>query len=766
MFANKTLVTFLLISSVSFAQSNLEGKVTSSNGEALNCMVGIKGTKFISELDSSGNFKIQNIPTKTYSVNCYCSGQETISKEIDLKAGDNRLDFAIKVMAEDLDEVAVIGTIKETVRAESPIVTDIYDKKYFLKNPSPSIIDVMNRMNGVRPQVNCNVCGTGDIHINGLEGPYTLIVLDGIPIMGGLSSVYGLSGIPSFLLDKIEVTKGPASSIYGSEAVAGVIHAFTKRANKRPEIYFQSFGTSHGEINTDFGINIKVSKKASVFTSGNYFLMQNKMDHDGDNFTDVPLQNRISIYQKWKIDREENRVFTISGRYINEDRWGGDMNWTNAYRGGDSLYAESIKTQRYELNTAYQLPFKEKLLFLGHVNHHIQDSYYGDTPFDAKQILAFGQLTWDKSFHRNSLMAGANVRNVHYNDNTSITTDSLGNSKPLNTFLPGIFVQDEWKINTQNTLLGSARLDYSDVHKFIFTPRLAYMLKFNSSNAFRLHAGTGFRVVNLFSEDHAALTGARKIVIEEKLNPEQSKSLNASYSNSIFIKNKWKIETDVSVFYTYFSNRIAANYDEDPNAIIYRNLKGYAESKGFGVDVKLDYNRQLSFQTGFTFMKVSETENKVETIQMLTERMSGNWTLSYSFLKIPLSIDYTGNVIGPMRLPLLSELDPRPEYSSTYSIQNVQVTYTLSEKFVLFGGVKNLLNWTPSKNLPFLISRTNDPFDKEVQYDAGGQVVPTTNNPYGLSFDPSYVYASNQGIRGFIGFRMKIDYKKKTKVVD
>lgn len=766
MSTNKTFLIALLFSSASYAQSTLNGTVKTSTREEINCIVGLKNSKFVSELDSLGNYKIDQIPTANYTVNCYCPGQETISKNVALNPGMNELNFTIEIKHEDLDEVAVIGTIKETVRAESPIVTDIYDKKYFLKNPSPSIIDVMDRMNGVRPQVNCNVCGTGDIHINGLEGPYTLIVLDGIPIMGGLSSVYGLSGIPTFLLDKIEVTKGPASSIYGSEAVAGVIHAFTKRANKRPEIHIQSFGTSHGEINTDFGINLKVGKKASVFTSGNYFVMQNKMDQNHDNFTDVPLQNRISIYQKWKIDRKESRIFTISGRYMNEDRWGGDMNWTPAYRGGDSLYAESIKTQRFELNTAYQLPFKEKFLFLGHINHHIQDSYYGDTPFDAKQTLTFGQLTWDKSLNRNNLMVGANVRNVFYNDNTAITGDSTGKDKPLNTFLPGLFAQDEWKINTQNTLLGSARLDYSNVHGFIFTPRLAYMLKFNARNALRLHAGTGFRVVNLFSEDHAALTGARNIIIEEELNPERSKSLNASYSSSISIKNKWKIETDVSVFYTYFSNRIAANYDEDPNAIIYRNLKGYAESKGFGVDVKLDYNRQISFQTGFTFMNVSETENKVETIQMLTERMSGNWTLSYSFLKIPLSIDYTGNLIGPMRLPLLSGLDPRPEYSSTYSIQNIQVTYTFSEKFVLFGGVKNLLNWTPAKNIPFLIARTNDPFDKEVQYEANGQVLATANNPYGISFDPSYVYAPNQGIRGFIGFRMMIDYKKKSKSVN
>ena len=74
----------------------------------------------------------------------------------------------------------------------------------------------------------------------------------------------------------------------------------------------------------------------------------------------------------------------------------------------------------------------------------------------------------------------------------------------------------------------------------------------------------------------------------------------------------------------------------------------------------------------------------------------------------------------------------------------------------MYGGVKNLLNWTPAKNNPFIIARSHDPFDKKVEYDASGQVRATTENPYALSFDPAYVYAANQGRRVFAGFRYTI----------
>lgn len=109
-----------------------------------------------------------------------------------------------------------------------------------------------------------------------------------------------------------------------------------------------------------------------------------------------------------------------------------------------------------------------------------------------------------------------------------------------------------------------------------------------------------------------------------------------------------------------------------------------------------------------------------------------------------------------MRLPLLGPLDPRPEFSPTWSIQNIQLTYKDIRNFEMFAGVKNLLDWTPNKSAPFLIARADDPFDENVQFDANGDVVPTADNPYALTFDPSYVYGPNQGIRAFLGLRYTI----------
>lgn len=153
-------------------------------------------------------------------------------------------------------------------------------------------------------------------------------------------------------------------------------------------------------------------------------------------------------------------------------------------------------------------------------------------------------------------------------------------------------------------------------------------------------------------------------------------------------------------------------------------------------------------------MDVSLTEEGEKYRQLLTERLSGVWSIGYSFMGTGLKVDYTGNVYGPMRLPLLGELDDRPEYSEWYSIQNIQLTYPFSEKWEVYGGVKNLLNFTPPANS---IARAFDPFDRDVVFDGKGQVMPTPTNPNALTFDPSYVYAPNQGIRGFLGIRYTLN---------
>ncbi len=712
----------------------------------------LEGTTLGTSSDEEGKYILKNIPQGKYKLKVTVLGYRDFSKTI--STGQNEeLNIPIRLVAstEQLEETVVTGTLKSVNRYDSPVPVEVYSPTFLKKNPTASIFEALQNVNGVRPQINCNVCNTGDIHINGLEGPYTLVLIDGMPIVSGLGTVYGLSGIPNSLIEQIEIVKGPASSLYGSEAVGGLINIITKSALEAPDFAADAFLTGWGEYNLDIGAKIDISKKTDLMLGLNYFNYDELIDNNGDNFTDLTLQDRISVFQKWNFQRKENRIFSLAGRFFYEDRWGGELQWTPESRGGDEIYGESIYTSRWEVLGKYQLPVKEKLLLSFSYNDHAQNSVYGNIPYIADQRIGFTQLTWDKKLGSHDVLVGSSLRYNYYDDNTTATVSAD------EVVIPSLFVQDEISLAKKHSLLLGMRYDYDKRHGNIFTPRTAYRWKIKNNDILRLNAGTGFRVVNLFTEEHAALTGARDVIVTEELEPERSFNLNLNYLKKIYADNGTFAIIDATLFYTNFSNAILPDYDTNPNQIIYDNLNGKSVSQGVSANADLVFPSGFKFSLGATFQDVRQTENGVSQRQILTESYTGTWNFGYNFRNLKLNVDYTGNLYGPMRLPTLGENDPRSDFSPVWSIQNIQFTYKGLTNFEFYGGIKNLLDWTPNRGNPFIIARASDPFDREVVFDGGGNVIPTDDNPNALTFDPSYVYGPNQGIRGFFGLRYRLD---------
>ncbi len=748
----------MLLPLVTMGQQASVGGVITDKGEPIpfvNVYLKDEGTG--SSTDHDGHYLLEELAAGDYVL--IASAMGYLSQRRAISLGENEsltLSFSMEPSAESLEETVVTGTLKPVSRLESPVPVEVYSPAFLRKNPTPSIFEALQNVNGVRPQINCNVCNTGDIHINGLEGPYTLVLIDGMPIVSGLGTVYGLSGIPNSLIEQIEIIKGPASTLYGSEAVGGLINIITRNNLSAPEFFADGFVTGWGEYNLDIGTKISFGEHTNLLLGVNYFNYDQPVDQNGDNFTDLTLQERISLFQKWNFTRDNARIFNLAGRFFYEDRWGGEMQWTPEFRGGDEVYGESIYTRRWEVLGKYQLPTDEKLMLSFSYNNHHQNSVYGDLPYLADQRIGFGQLTWDKTLGKHDLLLGTSIRYNYYDDNTT-ATEQGGQNSPDKVWIPSLFLQDEIELAKKHSILLGVRYDNDRRHGNIYTPRMAYKWQLTDHDIFRLNAGTGFRVVNLFTEEHAALTGAREVVITEELQPERSLNVNLNFLKKIYAGSGVFIGLDASAFYTYFKNIILPDYDTDPNLIIYDNLDGNSVSRGLSANVDMAFPNGLKLLMGATLQDVSNTDNGITRSQILTEKFMATWNISYEIRAARISVDYTGNLYGPMRLPLLGELDPRREYSRAWSIQNIQFTYKGIGSMEFYAGIKNLLNWTPNKGNPFIIARASDPFDKNVTFDSQGNAVATADNPYALTFDPSYVFGPNQGMRGFFGLRYRID---------
>ena len=640
-----------------------------------------------------------------------------------------------------LDELVISGTLQLIKRKDSPILVDVYNSSYLKKIPSPSLVESTDQIAGVRPQLNCAVCNTGDIHINGMEGSYAMVVIDGMPLMGGLSTVYGLQGIPTSLIHQLEVVKGPASTLYGSEAMAGLINVITKDVSCLPNLSIDFNISSWGEFQGSALFKMLNKKRVKSFTTFDVLKYANPKDNNGDNFTDLALKNRYSVFNKFYIypKSTQKNPFNISLRYMHEDRWGGQMNWDETYRGSNEIYGESILTNRFEAYSSYHIPFAKQLIWKNSYSWHNQQSWYGITSYNAKQVIGFSQLTWHKDLgQKNKLLTGLALRYNLYDDNTPATV--IANE----WWLPGFFVQDQLSFNDKNKVLLGWRTDLHSKHGVINSPRFNYQHSFSDKTTLRFGLGNGFRVVNVFTEDHAALTGAREVIFNESLLPERSKNANINISTDQKT-TFFDFHAEGSMFYTHFSNKIIPDFETNDNQIIYSNLDGYSVSKGLSLQVGLQCKEiPLKLNANGTLLDVGvfnydENNNVIKTQQLLSEQNSFKYNIAYELIKWGIQLDYTASRYGPIRLPLL-ENDFRPAHSSPYSIHNIKLTKNFSNRRSLYLGVRNLFNFTPPN---YSILRAHDPFDQYVDDEI--------DNPNGYTFDASYMYASFQGINIIFG---------------
>lgn len=722
------------------AQFEVKGKITDRKELIEGASIYLKNQQQGTATGSDGSFSLRSQQLRDTLIVSYLGYKE---RQVALDFSRSQLiDLGELVLENDnaLDEFVILGNLRPTALRHTTAPIEIYQPVFFKNKPVSSLFDAVSTINGVRAQINCSVCNAGDIHINAQEGANTLILIDGMPIVSGLGSVYGLMGIPQALVKSIEVIKGPASLLFGSEATGGVININTISPTNNTTVYAEAFTTNWGELNLDTAFNYNWGSLSGILGI-NGFTYNQPIDHNNDGFTDLVLQNRMSVFNKISA---KNLTFAL--RYIYENRWGGQLNWQPINRLGEEVYGEQISTKRAELFGDYRLSSTANLQYS--YNDHDQDAAYGNLPYLGRQRIAFIQYVANRSINKHDLTFGAGYRYTYYDDN------SVATPKADQTHLPGLFIQNDIELSAEHQVLVGLRYDYNSLYGSILTPRLNYKYAaIDNDFSARLSLGSGYRVVNLFTEDHAALTGAREVIIKEAIAPERSWNVSATLNKQFISLENLVLDTSLSFFYSHFDNKIIPDYDSNPNQIIYANLDERAIAKGGYFDISATWTNGVRLNLGATF-----TDLYIETLQerirpILAERYSSVYQLSAP-INASTEITLSGQINGPMRLPLLSELDPRSPYSPVIHLMHLKVEKRLTNQLRAHMGVRNLLNFLPDANS---IARSFDPFDKQVEFDPQGQALPSANNPYALTFDPSYVYASNQGRNFFVGLAFTLN---------
>lgn len=723
----KFLLIFLLtLLQFKALSQEISGTVLGVNEPIMGATVQLKGRNDGTSTDLNGNFILHDVPAGDHILEIRSVGFKVLQKEVTIPLAQ-KLMIHLEESTLSMDEVVITGTMQPTFISASPVKVEVVSSKFintFSPSAATSLIEGVALINGVQEVTSCGVCFTNSISINGLPGPYTAVLMDGSPIYGNLASVYGLNGMPSMIIDRIEVIKGPNSTLYGSEAVAGVINVITKSPEDQPILEVDIMGTSHLESFGNLSLSTKIGKSYGM-VGINHAHMGNYDDANNDSFGDRIHMDRISLFSKWKVHRSSGLKFSIAGKYHYEDRRNGVKEFltNNNYRtlrGSHEVYGESIYTNRFELFGTYE--FLDHLKADFSLSSHEQNSFYGDIFYKAKQNILFTNMIWNNHLKSHDVTLGLTNRIQYYDDNTIATLSHADQQH-----IPGIFGQDEWKLSHRLTSLTGIRLDHYKAHGLILSPRQSFKYQPGAWTTFRTNFGTGFRIVNLFTEDHAFVTGQREVVITEDLKPEESINFSINI-NHVYTVGSSQGMLDVDAFYTYFTNKITPNYEDQ--RIVYENIEGFAISKGFGINLQLEFSSPLAINLGLNLQEVTETEEGVRRIIEYAPRWTGLITANYQLKKWKASFAYSTNMTGPMGLPTVYDVNtegipvttPRPTTSETFTIHNIHITKNLDNWKSIYFGIQNLFNyvqpWSPMVgfNDPNAYPGFSDHFDTAYAY--------------------------------------------------
>lgn len=634
----------------------------------------LQGTTIGTTTDHSGHYFLKNLPEGNFTLEYKTLGYKTVYKKVTLKKGKT---LEINVMLEEdhiaLDGVVVSANRSETTRRMAPSLVNVLDASVFKTTNAVNLAQGLNFQPGVRVENNCQNCGFQQVRINGLDGPYTQILIDSRPIFSALSGVYGLEQIPANMIERVEVMRGGGSALFGSSAIAGTINIITKEPLRNSGELSHSITSIGGSGDFDNNTTLNASLVTESGKAGVYIFGQNRhrsgFDYDNDGFTELPkLKNQMVGFRSY-IKTGIYSKLTFEYHHMQEHRRGGNMLDRPPHESDITEQVEHAIDGGGVKFDLFSSDYKQKLSVYASAQNTDRDSYYGTN----RDLNAYGKttdFTWmggaqynynfDKLwFMPSELTAGLEYSHDKLNDET------LGYNRVIDqtVHIESAFLQNEWKNKKWSFLIGGRLDKHNMMDHVIFSPRAN--VRFNPTEDINIRASysSGFRAPQAFDEDmHIAAVGGEVALIQlaEDLSEEKSQSLSASVDFYHRFKNGIQVNFLVEGFYTDLKNVFVLEdigRDKKGNLLKERRNGSGARVMGLTLEGKSVLTSWLSLQAGATLQrsrykeaeKWSEDESiPAEKKMFRTPDVYGYFTSTLTPLKrftASLSGTYTGSML-------------------------------------------------------------------------------------------------------------------------
>lgn len=739
------------------SDANIVGHVICKNtGEHLAYItISLKGTTIGTTTDDTGHFFLKNLPEGSFTLVVSAIGYKTIQHPVDLKKGKTlELNFEIEEDMVTLDGVVVSANRSETTRRLAPTLVNVLEMKMFETTNSCNLAQGLNFQPGVRVENNCQNCGFQQVRINGLDGPYTQILIDSRPIFSSLSGVYGLEQIPANMVERVEVMRGGGSALFGSSAIAGTINIITKEPT-RNSAQFGHTTTNVGGSNTwDHNTTMNASLVSDNQKMGLYVFGQNRerdgYDHDGDGFTELPTLKNQTVGMRTFLKTSTYSRLTAEYHHMQEFRRGGDMldrpphEANIAEQTTHSINTGSLKYDYFSPNE------KHRLSLFASAQHINRDSYYGG----EQNLQAYGattDLTWmagaqyNYLFDRCLFMPAELTAGLEYNEDR-LEDNMWGYNRNIkqDVRIGSAFLQNEWKNDHWGFLIGGRLDKHSLMNHLIFSPRAN--LRYNPTKNVNLRASYsfGFRAPQAFDEDlHIENVGGNVAMIRLAENLKEEKSQSVSLSADLYHSwGKWQGNLLIEGFYTNLSDVFSLTDVAIENGVLIKergNEKG-AQVYGFTLEGKIAYQKMLQLQAGATLQRSEYKEARswspesnipLEKRMFRTPNLYGYFTLTYNPitpLTLALSGTYTGSMLVEHRKGWIQE--DRTEETPDF----MDVGFKAAYDFKLYKSINLQVN----AGIQNIFNAYQNNFDQGINRDSGYIYGPGSPRSYYAGIKLSY----------------------------
>lgn len=589
--------------------------------------VALEGTKIGTTTDEEGNFIFRRIAPGRYTIVVSCIGYKKEHHTVEVrKESVAHAHLELVPEATRLDEIVVSANRNETNRKEAPVVVNVLSEKQFEQNNAQDLVQSLGFQSGVRVEYNCQNCGFPQVRINGLEGPYTQLLIDSKPIMSALSGVYGLEQIPVNMVERIEVVKGGGSALFGANAIAGTVNIITKE----PLSPSLSVGTDVQAIggttySQNFNANGAILSKDRHFGASFYqtFRKRNPYDRDNDGFSEIGMLTNNSFGTKLFYNINSKNKIKIEYHTTNEKRRGGN-NFDMQPHYADICEATEHLINALSLNYDFvSSDGKHRLNVYSSAQNIDRNSYYGSHQ-DPNAYGITNDLTFlagamanhhlDKFlFSKASITYGAEYSTNRLDD--QVKAYNIRTQQNVSTI--GMYVQSEWTSRYLNLLIGARMDKHNLLSSPVLVPRLSLLYKYNDSWQVRASYSSGYRAPQAYDEDFdITQVGGMSLrtKLADNLNAEYSNSFSLSSDHYAFLGENWQANLLIEGFYTILNDVFATRIIEQDtiNNIIYQeryNASG-ADVAGVSLSAKLAYKDLVTFSLGYTLQtsKYKQTE--------------------------------------------------------------------------------------------------------------------------------------------------------------